>query len=75
MIYLKNSKNRFEKTSADDKIIGFEYQYYYFMKELIELKEGQVIGFEVKDDIHIDVINKNKVLTKLVQLKHSIQKM
>ncbi len=69
-----NTASRFDITSADNKIIGFEYQYYYFMKELIELKEGQTIGFEVKDDVHIDVVNKKQITTKLIQLKHTVSK-
>lgn len=59
-----------EKTTADNKSIGFDYQYYYFLYLLLNLKEGEQIGIEVKDDVHIDLKNGNQIL---LQLKHSIQ--
>ncbi|MBB3907315.1 hypothetical protein [Anoxybacteroides rupiense] len=63
-------KSYHEKTSADNKSIGFDYQYYYFLYLLLNLKEGESIGIEVKDDIHMDLSNGNQVL---LQLKHTIQ--
>ncbi|MCU4927738.1 hypothetical protein OB999_03075 [Bacillus cereus] len=58
-----------EKTTADNKSIGFDYQYYYFLYLLLNLKEGEQIGIEVKDDVHIDLKNGHQIL---LQLKHSI---
>ncbi|UJF27559.1 hypothetical protein [Planococcus sp. 107-1] len=60
-----------EKTSADNKSIGFDYQYYYFLYLLLNLKQGESIGIEVKDDVHLDLRDGKQVL---LQLKHSIQK-
>ncbi|MBC9785946.1 hypothetical protein H1S01_15785 [Heliobacterium chlorum] len=57
-------------TSADNKSIGFDYQYYYFLYLLLGLKVGQQIGIEVKDDIHLDLPNEEQIL---LQLKHSVQ--
>ncbi|MFB6804665.1 hypothetical protein ACFCVU_26580 [Peribacillus butanolivorans] len=59
-----------ETTSADNKSIGFDYQYYYFLYLLLNLKQGEQIGIEVKDDIHIDLKDGKQVL---LQLKHSVQ--
>lgn len=56
-------------TSADDKLLGFEYQFFYFLLKLLTIKKDETIGFEVKEDVHSEI---NKVLT-LFQLKHTIQ--
>lgn len=63
-------KSQSEITSAENKSIGFDYQYYYFLLQLLRLKAGQKIGLEVKDDIHIELPN-NKLI--LLQLKHTLQ--
>lgn len=60
-----------EEHTAGPIAIGFDYQFYLFMFYAIELKFGQKIGFEVKDDIHID---KSDGTTILFQAKHTIQK-
>ena len=57
-------------TNADDKLIGFEYQFFYFLLSLLRMKEGDTVGFEVEEDVHIE--NDKKIL--LCQLKHSIQR-
>ncbi|MFW1849179.1 hypothetical protein ACG9XR_01170 [Acinetobacter guillouiae] len=66
-----NSKIFTESTSADSTILGFDYQFFFFLCKLLELKTGETIGLEVKDDVH--VTNKDGS-TLLYQLKHSIQK-
>lgn len=65
-----NENSRFDITSAEDKSIGFDYQYYYFLNELLNLKSGQVVGLEVLDDVHIELADGTYLL---VQLKHTIQ--
>ncbi|ACE99398.1 conserved hypothetical protein [Rhodopseudomonas palustris TIE-1] len=65
-----SGKSRIDTTSADDKSIGFDYQYYYFLNELLNLKTGQVVGLEVLDDVHIERPDGTNLL---VQLKHTIQ--
>lgn len=62
-------RSRAEVTSGDDKSVGFEYQYYYFLLCLLNLKEGEAVGLEVKDDVHLE---KSDGTLVLVQLKHSI---
>lgn len=57
-------------TNADDKLIGFEYQFFYFLLSLLRMRIGDTVGFEVEEDVHIQ--NDNQLL--LCQLKHSIQK-
>ncbi|RBQ30380.1 hypothetical protein CRU92_12500 [Arcobacter sp. FW59] len=63
---MSNSKNN---TNADDKIIGFEYQFFYFLLSLLKMQTGDTVGFEVKEDVHIE--NEGKII--LCQLKHTIQ--
>jgi hypothetical protein len=58
-----------EQHTVGPQVIGFDYQFYYFMYLSLELKHGQKIGFEVKDDIHID---KEDGTTILFQAKHSV---
>ncbi|MBB2158182.1 hypothetical protein HLH33_18090 [Gluconacetobacter diazotrophicus] len=66
-----NERSRVDKTSAEDKSIGFDYQYYYFLNELLSLKSGQTASYEVLDDVHIERADGK---TLLVQLKHTVQK-
>ena len=65
-----NERSRAETTSAEDKFIGFDYQYYYFLNELLNLKRGQTVGLEVLDDVHIERTDGTHLL---VQLKHTVQ--
>lgn len=60
-----------EQHTAGPQAIGFDYQFYYFMLLALNLKFGQKIGFEVKDDVHID---KEDGTTILYQAKHTIIK-
>jgi len=60
-----------EQHTAGPQAIGFDYQFYYFMLLALDLKFGQKIGFEVKDDVHID---KEDGTTILYQAKHTITK-
>ena len=68
--HVSNKKSFTEKTSADDKSIGFEYQYYYFLDRLLNLKSGQTVGLEVKDDVHTTL---DADFNILVQLKHTVR--
>ncbi|MGF6410043.1 hypothetical protein [Paraburkholderia sp. MM5482-R1] len=68
---MATEKSFSEKTSADDKSIGFEYQYYYFLDRLLNLKSGQSVGLEVKDDVHTDL---DADCQLLFQLKHTVKK-
>lgn len=63
-------KTRFDITSASDKSIGFDYQFYYYMYLILDLRHSQKIGIEIKDDIHIDLANDGLIL---IQTKHTIQ--
>jgi len=57
-----------EKHTAGAQSAGYDYQFYYFVYLALDLKQGQKIGFEVKDDIHID---KEDEKTILFQAKHT----
>src|ERR1700748_38860 len=65
-----SERSRVDTTSAEDKSIGFDYQYYYFLNELLNLKSGQVVGLEVLDDVHVERPDGTNVL---VQLKHTVR--
>lgn len=67
------NRNMYDLTSADAKIIGFDFQYLYFIKLFLEMKENQSIGFEVKDDIHIDIDTNSSKKLILIQVKHTIR--
>ena len=60
-----------EQHTAGPIAIAFDFQFYYFMLLALDLKFGQKIGFEVKDDVHID---KEDGTTILYQAKHTIIK-
>lgn len=61
---------RVEITSAAKTEIGFDYQFYYFIYLMLDLRHGEKIGIEVKDDIHIDCADGT---TTLIQTKHTLQ--
>lgn len=64
--------NEFEKRhSASAGDIAFSYQFYSFVYKLLKLQKGDVVGYEMKDDIHIESFD-GKI--KLIQVKHTIQK-
>nr|WP_183846412.1 hypothetical protein [Rhizobium sp. BK379] len=65
-----SGRSRVDTTSAEDKSIGFDYQYYYFLNELLNLRSGQVVGLEVLDDVHVERPDGTNLL---VQLKHTVQ--
>ncbi|HDX9579643.1 TPA: hypothetical protein ROX88_003238 [Bacillus pseudomycoides] len=67
---MSTEKTKQEQTSADSKLIGFNYQYYYFLYMLMQLRSGEEVGFEIKDDVHIEKSDGNQIL---IQLKHSIE--
>lgn len=58
-----------EQHTAAPSSVGFDYQFLYFMCLVVELKTGEKVGFEVKDDVHIE--RADKTIT-LFQCKHSI---
>lgn len=71
---MDNEISRYDLTSADTKIIGFDFQYFYFINELLKLQIGQTIGYEAKDDVHIEIYSNSRIITKLIQLKHTVHK-
>ncbi len=63
------TRNRIEITSADTKQLGFEYQYLYFIVKLLQMRYGDVVGYEALDDIH--VISASSGDTVYIQVKHT----
>ena len=66
---MDETKSIQEQHTAGAQAIGFDYQFYYFMLLALELRHGQKVGFEVKDDVHID---KADGTTILFQTKQSV---
>lgn len=60
-----------DKTNAIDKSIGFDFQFFYFLDVILNMKVGESVGLEVKDDVHTE-LNSDKQI--LIQLKHTTQK-
>ena len=58
-----NNKTHIEKTAAETKSIGFDYQYYFFLWKLLSLEMGESVGLEVKDDVHTELNNNTQVLS------------
>lgn len=63
------TQNRAEITSADTKQLGFEYQYLYFIVKLLQMRYGDEVGYEARDDIH--VISASSGDTLYIQVKHT----
>lgn len=64
-------KTFMEEAAAPGTGAGFDYQFYYFLYRLLNMKKGQSIGLEIKDDVHSDLDNDVQLL---FQVKHTIQK-
>lgn len=60
-----------EEAAAPGTSAAFDYQYHYFLYRLFNMKKGQSIGLEMKDDVHSDQENDVQLL---FQVKHTIQK-
>ncbi|TFE03847.1 ABC-three component system protein [Jeotgalibacillus salarius] len=65
----KKEKSVQELTSAESKSIGFDYQYYFFLNEVLKIESEESVGYEVRDDVHIDKADGKQIL---IQLKHSV---
>lgn len=57
-----------EKMAADDKIVAFDFQFHYFLLQCFSLKINESVGFESKEDVHIDHMNGK---TTFIQVKHT----
>jgi hypothetical protein len=68
---MTSNKTHADQTSAADKSIGFEYQYYYFLYRLLKMCRKESVGLEVHDDVHTDLACNRQIL---IQLKHTTQK-
>lgn len=65
-----SNKTHIEKTGAETKSIGFDFQYYFFLWKILTLKKGESVGLEVKDDVHTELKNDINIF---YQVKHSVQ--
>ncbi|MGQ7856601.1 hypothetical protein ACUN24_20380 [Pedobacter sp. WC2501] len=65
---MSKSSPYIDNLSAADKQAGFDYQFYVFLLKCLEIKTGQIIGYEEKDDVHIEYNN----VTTYIQVKHTI---
>ena len=66
--------NHSEKVAADKTSLGFEYQDLVYIEKLIDLKQGQTLGLEFHDDIHVQTADGDGYIEDLllVQVKHSL---
>lgn len=61
-------EKQIEKTCADLKEFGFEFQFLYFVLKVLSMREGETVAWEVEDDVSIKLSDK---LLILFQVKHS----
>jgi len=66
----EDNRTVMEKTTVPWNAVAAIYQHLLFFYFLIDLNDNEEIGYEVKDDIHIDY--KTKKETRLIQVKHTI---
>ena len=67
----KESPLPMNPSSADKSELGFEYQFLFFLWKLLEMKKGETVSWEVKDDVSLDLPDGT---TYLFQIKHTTQK-
>lgn len=65
-----SKKPHTETTSADKTSIGFDFQYYFFILKLLNLKADESIGLEVLDDVHTSKLDNDCQI--YYQVKHTI---
>ncbi|MDC5350939.1 hypothetical protein WAH72_09190 [Acinetobacter baumannii] len=63
-------KKREQKTGAAPQQLGGDFQFWYFLYCLLDLRRGEKIGFEIKEDVHLELSNGKCILS---QLKHTVQ--
>lgn len=59
-----------DKIAAEKKSIGFDYQFLFFIYTLLGMKIEETIGYEVKDDVHLELSSGQNIF---MQLKHSLE--
>ncbi|MBD3342820.1 MAG: hypothetical protein GF353_27225 [Candidatus Lokiarchaeota archaeon] len=67
---MNDSQKHIDKTAAEKKSVGFDYQYYFFLWKLLSLKPGESVGLEMKDDVHTELDNNIQIF---YQIKHTIK--
>ena len=66
---MPTKKKRTEATSADKQQLGFEFQYLFFMLQVLKLEPEEEVGYEALDDVH--TVSSNGITT-YIQVKHTI---
>ncbi|WP_431480044.1 hypothetical protein [Pseudomonas simiae] len=67
---MATEKTFMEESTAPGTGAAFDYQFYYFLYRLLNMKKGQSIGLEIRDDVHSELDNDVQLL---FQVKHTIQ--
>lgn len=67
---MAKEKTFMEESTAPGTGAAFDYQFYYFIYRLLNMKKGQSIGLEIRDDVHSELDNDVQLL---FQVKHTIQ--
>jgi len=68
---ISSNKSLEEEHTAAPQNAGYDYQFYYFIYLLLDFRFGQKIGYEVKEDVHIDYEDGTTIL---FQTKHTVVK-
>jgi hypothetical protein len=68
---MDTSQTHVDKTSADKTVVGFDYQYWFFLWKVLQLRTGESVGLEVADDVHTTLANDYQIL---YQLQHTLKK-
>ncbi len=70
MSEITNTRTEQEKRVVPQNTAAEIFQIYYFYYLILNLKDGEMAGYEVKDDIHIEYTLTGH--TNLIQIKHTI---
>ena len=66
----EDTRTEQEKGVVPQNTAAERFQFLYFYYLILDLKDDEIIGYEVKEDIHIEYkLTKN---TNLIQVKHTI---
>lgn len=68
---MAHARKRTDVTSVDVQQLGFEYQYLYFMLQLLKLQPGGTVGYEVFDDVYTFSANSNQI--SYIQVKYTTE--
>ncbi len=66
---MSGKKSQEEITSDDKQQLGFEFQYLFFILNLLKMQPGEEVGYEALDDVHS--VSSCGIIT-YIQVKHTV---